>query len=72
MAAETVTIGDHTIPPGAILINFIAGVNRDPRVFTDAQRFDITRANSPEHVTFSGGVHHCLGAGWPGSSPRSP
>jgi cytochrome P450 len=57
LAGETVTVR------GSILIHFIAGANRDPGVFTDPHRFDVTRPNSREHVTFSGGAHHCIGAG---------
>ena len=40
---------------------FISSANRDPNVFTDPERFDITRQPNP-HVAFGNGVHHCLGA----------
>jgi cytochrome P450 len=40
---------------------FISSANRDPNVFTAAERFDITRQPNP-HVAFGNGVHHCLGA----------
>jgi cytochrome P450 len=40
----------------------LAGANRDPEVFADPHRFDVTRANAADHVSFSAGRHYCLGA----------
>jgi cytochrome P450 len=40
---------------------FISSANRDPSVFADPEKFDITRQPNP-HVAFGNGVHHCLGA----------
>ena len=39
---------------------FLAAANRDPRRWTDPDRYDITRKTSG-HVGFGGGVHMCVG-----------
>jgi cytochrome P450 len=38
------------------------GANRDPAVVEHPGAFDITRANAREHLSFSTGIHVCLGA----------
>ncbi len=40
---------------------FISSANRDPGMFPNPERFDITRWPN-QHVAFGAGVHHCLGA----------
>jgi cytochrome P450 len=40
---------------------FISSANRDPNVFAEPEKFDISRQPNP-HVAFGNGVHHCLGA----------
>ena len=41
----------------------LAGANRDPEVFADPTRFDVTRTNADEHLAFSSGEHYCVGSG---------
>lgn len=62
MAKHDVTIEGIPVSEGALVILVLAGANRDPDVFDDPYRFDVTRANSNKHLSFSGGRHYCLGA----------
>jgi cytochrome P450 len=60
--ADTVLESGVQVPGGREIIPLLGGANRDPAVFDDPDRFDITRANADRHVSFSTGIHHCLGA----------
>lgn len=58
---EEVTLGDVTIPEGAMVMPFFAAANRDPEKFPDPHTFDVTR-NAVGHLGFGFGIHFCLGA----------
>ncbi|PZG31243.1 cytochrome P450 [Spongiactinospora gelatinilytica] len=60
-AATDIDLGGEVIPTGSLIFLPIHSVNRDPAVFQDPDRFDITRFPNP-HLAFSRGVHYCLGA----------
>jgi cytochrome P450 len=45
-----------------LVVVSLAASNRDPRVFAEPGRFDVTRPNAAKHLSFSSGIHHCLGA----------
>jgi cytochrome P450 len=47
---------------GSTVVLSLAGANRDPAVFPAPDRFDVARPNAKEHLTFSSGIHACLGA----------
>ena len=58
---DTVVAGT-AIRRGEMVVIYLAAANRDPKVFTDPHRFDVTRPNAGKHLAFSGGRHFCLGA----------
>lgn len=55
-----VELAGTPIPEGSKVLLFLAAANRDPRQWTDADRFDITRRASG-HVGFGFGIHACVG-----------
>jgi cytochrome P450 len=58
-----VEIQGRTIPAHSFLITSLASANRDAAHFgPTAEALDVTRTNAAQHVSFGGGVHHCLGA----------
>ncbi|MGO9510774.1 MAG: cytochrome P450 [Mycobacterium sp.] len=61
-AVEDVELGGVTIPAGTLVIANMAAANRDPAVFDDPDRFDITREGAAAMLTFGGGMHYCLGS----------
>lgn len=60
-ASCDVTFGATVIPKGAFLILSLAAANRDPSVFAEPDRLDITRENARQHLAFGAGFHLCLG-----------
>lgn len=61
-ATRAVTLRGVPIGEGDIVQCMIGAANRDPAHFADPDRFDITRANAGDHVSFGFGRHYCLGA----------
>jgi cytochrome P450 len=60
---EELEIGGHAIPAGRFVMTCLGSANHDPEVFgADADDLDLHRTNAAQHVSFGGGVHHCLGA----------
>jgi cytochrome P450 len=62
IAQVDVELAGHVVPAGTMLIANTAAANRDPAVYPDPDRFDITRTGAAPMLTFGGGVHYCLGA----------
>jgi cytochrome P450 len=62
LALRDTVVGGVPVAAGTMLHCILAAANRDPSVFPDPERFDITRPNVKKHLSFSLGIHHCLGA----------
>jgi len=60
-ALVDVELGGKVIPKGTQAIILLGAANRDPEVFPEPDRLDITRKDN-KHIVFSYGIHHCLGA----------
>ncbi|HKQ38920.1 MAG TPA: cytochrome P450 [Verrucomicrobiae bacterium] len=61
VAKHDLELHGQTIPKGKAVLPMIGAANRDPKVFQDANRFDIARNPNP-HIAFGHGIHFCLGA----------
>ena len=55
-----VELGGYRIGEGEKVLMLLASANRDPRRWSDPDRYDITRKTSG-HVGFGGGIHMCVG-----------
>lgn len=62
LALQDTTLAGTDIPAGSILMAVIGAANRDPRVFEDPDRFDVSRPNARRNVAFGHGEHFCIGA----------
>jgi cytochrome P450 len=58
---EDVEVAGVAIPAGTHVMLNIAAANRDPEMFAEPERLDITRQDPPAALTFGGGIHYCLG-----------
>ena len=62
VAHEDVEVEGLLVRRGQLVVTLLGGANRDPEAFPDPDRFDITRTSGRDHLSFSGGIHYCLGA----------
>jgi cytochrome P450 len=61
-AVDDVEVAGVMIPAGTLVGANMAAANRDPAVYDDPDRFDITRQGPAPMLSFGGGIHYCLGA----------
>ncbi|NUR60833.1 MAG: cytochrome P450 [Catenulispora sp.] len=60
-ALVDVPFGDTLVRAGDPVLPALHAANRDPAVFADPGRLDLTRTVNP-HIAFGHGPHHCLGS----------
>ena len=56
-----VTFGDVEIPADQQIVGLLGAANRDPDVYADPDRLDLSRSGI-RAMSFGGGIHICLGA----------
>jgi cytochrome P450 len=64
-AAEDVELSGVAIHEGELVEAVLVSANRDPRVYPEPDRLDVTRrppGRGEGHVGFGHGIHYCLGA----------
>lgn len=60
-ALEDQVVNGTVIAAGERVLTIVAAANRDPAVFTNPNKFDVSpREEKP--LTFGGGIHYCIGA----------
>ena len=61
-AVSDLEIDDVRFPAGTVVMPVFTAANRDPDVYPDPDRFDVTREFAQPVTSFGGGPHFCLGA----------
>jgi cytochrome P450 len=60
---EDIEIHGQRLEAGSVIFAMLGAANRDPAKWgDDADTLDVARRGAHEHVSFGGGIHHCLGA----------
>jgi hypothetical protein len=59
--AEPIMFGAETFAKGELIVALIGAANRDPEMFPDPDRLDVTRERL-KPLSFGGGIHFCIGA----------
>jgi cytochrome P450 len=62
VATEDVELDGKTVSAGQAVFVALGGANRDPAVFEDPDRLRLDRPNADQNLSFSYGIHRCLGA----------
>ena len=61
VVAEPIEFSGVTVQPGTPMLALLGAANRDPEMFPDPDRMDVTRERL-KPLSFGGGIHFCIGA----------
>ena len=61
-ATVDVEVAGALIRKGDLVIVSLTAANRDPVIFAEPDRFDLSRENTRSHVAFAQGPHACIGS----------
>ena len=61
IAHADTTLAGTALPAGSTVLVLTAAANRDPAAHPRPAVFDPLRTGEPDHLTFSSGIHFCLG-----------
>jgi hypothetical protein len=61
LTAHEMEVAGKRIPEAKIVLGCVGAANRDPKRFSNPDRFDIQRPDN-KHLSFGTGIHFCLGA----------
>lgn len=63
IALADLEIAGNTVIAGSMIFAMLGSANHDPEHFgPNADELDLARREAPHHLSFGGGIHHCLGA----------
>jgi len=62
MSKVPVNVGGVDLPAGTTVMAILGAANRDPRQFSEPEKFDPARSNARRHIAFGRGIHTCPGA----------
>ena len=60
-ALQDMEFSGQKVPARSMVLVLLGSANRDPRRFTEPERFDVGREQTG-HISFGYGIHFCLGA----------
>jgi cytochrome P450 len=61
IATQEQVVAGQAIAPGEVVVTLLGAANHDPEVFSTPEMLDVGRDPNP-HLSFSRGLHFCLGA----------
>src|SRR5262249_6367910 len=60
-ARTDICLAQGSVRAGTTIPFLLGAANRDPKVFSQPDAFDVARAHNP-HLAFASGFHRCVGA----------